>query len=154
LQVEEDIREARQSISNLRSPRLDAHDLPTNLKDSIEQVIAYANLELSFEVKGAMQRGSSDVEEQLLRIGREAVSNVVRHARASRIRVCLEYSAGDMTLSVSDDGHGFDLAAPTDAGGHFGLTTMRERAESVGGSLRIDTQPGAGSTVTVRVPAE
>jgi len=153
LQVEEDIREARQSIWNLRSPRLDAHDLPTSLKDTIDHAVAYANLELSFEVKGDAHRAPSQVEEQLLRIGREAVSNVVRHARASRLQVCLDYRADEITLTVSDDGHGFDPAATPDDDGHFGLMTMRERAESAGGSLRVDTGRGAGTTVTVRTPA-
>jgi signal transduction histidine kinase len=153
LQVEDDIREARQSIWNLRSPRLDAHDLPTNLKDTIDHAVAYAKLELSFEVKGDAHRAPSQVEEQLLRIGREAVSNVVRHARASRLLVCLDYGADEITLTVTDDGHGFDAAATSDDAGHFGLTTMRERAESAGGSLRVDTGRGAGTTVTVRTPA-
>jgi signal transduction histidine kinase/ligand-binding sensor domain-containing protein len=153
LQVEDDIREARQSIWNLRSPGLDERDLPTNLKKTLDQTIGSTNLELSFEVKGDAHRAPSQVEEQLLRIGREAVSNVVRHAQASRVRVLLDYGSSDITLSVTDDGLGFDLAARPDADGHFGLTTMRERAESAGGSLRINTEPGAGTTITVRAPA-
>ncbi|HUR36135.1 MAG TPA: two-component regulator propeller domain-containing protein [Vicinamibacterales bacterium] len=153
LQVEEDIREARQSIWNLRSPRLDERDLPANLKQTVDQAIASTNLELSFEVKGEAHRAPSQVEEQLLRIGREAVSNVVRHARASRVRVLLDYGVRDITLSVSDDGLGFELGARPQPREHFGLTTMRERAESAGGSLRIHTEPGAGTTVTVCTPA-
>lgn len=153
LQIEDDIRDARQSIWNLRSPRLQSHDLPTNLKKTVEQVITATNLELSFEVKGAAHRAPSQVEEQLLRIGREAVSNVVRHASARHLRVELDYTPSDITLVVSDDGLGFD-SGPRSAGeGHFGLTTMRERAESAGGSVRIQSEPGAGTTVIVRTPA-
>ena len=153
LQVEDDIREARQSIWNLRSPRLEAHDLPSSLKDTIDRAIASTELALSFEVKGAAHRAPSQVEEQLLRIGSEAVSNVVRHASARHLRVALDYSPSDITLIVSDDGLGFEARSKLDAEGHFGLTSMRERAESAGGTLRIDSEPGTGTTVTVRAPA-
>jgi len=151
LQVESDIREARQSIWNLRSPRVEAQDLPTNLRDTVAQAIASADLVLSFDVQGVARRAPLQVEEQLLRIGREAVSNVVRHASARHLRVALIYTTDDITLIVNDDGLGFEEASEPD-GGHLGLTTMRERAESAGGTLRIHSEPEAGTTVSVTTP--
>ncbi|MGC4081889.1 MAG: response regulator [Vicinamibacterales bacterium] len=99
--------------------------------------MASRNVDVSMAVTGTPVRGPASVEEQLLRIGREAVSNVLRHARATRVQLALEYSASRITLTVRDDGQGFEPGDPGVGTDHFGLTTMRERAESVGGTLTI-----------------
>ncbi len=80
--VEDDIREARQSIWNLRSPRLENQDLPSTLKDVAGHALAETDVQLVFELNGTPVRASAQVEEQVMRIGREAIANVVRHARA------------------------------------------------------------------------
>jgi signal transduction histidine kinase len=96
---------------------------------------------------------STDVEIQLVRILQEALSNVRKHAGARAVHVQLEHDGPFLQASVTDDGRGFDPAAPRTAGWpRFGLQTMRERAESVGGSLVIDGSPGRGTRVMVRVP--
>jgi signal transduction histidine kinase len=151
-QVEDDIREARQSIWNLRSPMLERQDLPKTLKDVAEHAVASTPIDLDVDVTGSPRRASPLVEEQLLRIGREAVSNCVRHAKASRIKMSLHYGADAIVLTVADDGRGFDAAKQQDESEHFGLTTMRERAESVGGTLRVRSAEGEGTTVTASVP--
>jgi signal transduction histidine kinase len=151
--VEGDIREARQSIWNLRSPRLEQHDLPSTLKEMAEQAVRSTRTTLTFEVRGAARRVAPLVEEQLLRIGGEAAVNAVRHGNPSRLDIALVYGSHDITLRVADDGRGFVADVNRDFGGHFGLTTMRERAESVGGSLRIESAPGLGTTITASVPA-
>ncbi|WP_199224022.1 PAS domain-containing sensor histidine kinase [Paraconexibacter algicola] len=94
------------------------------------------------------------VEEHLFRVIQEAVGNAARHAHAERITVDIA-TAGEppwVTVTVQDDGRGFDPAARFD--GHFGLETMRERVAVLGGQLRIDSAPGAGTTVAVAIPAE
>ena len=151
-QVEDDIREARQSIWNLRSPRLEQQDLVTSLREAVELAAGSRNVRLTFDVTGTPRRATSHVEEQVLRIGREAVSNALRHARASRVTVTLGFAASDITLTVDDDGPGFDVEQCSPANDHFGLTTMRERAESAGGSFRIHSAPGRGTTVTASLP--
>jgi signal transduction histidine kinase/streptogramin lyase len=151
-QVEDDIREARQSIWNLRSPMLERQDLPATLKEVGEHAVANTSIDLDVTVSGSPRRASPQVEEQLLRIGREAVSNCVRHAHASRIKISLHYGDDAIVLTVSDDGRGFDAAKQQDESEHFGLTTMRERAESVGGSLHVRSSQGEGTTVTATVP--
>jgi signal transduction histidine kinase len=90
------------------------------------------------------------VREDLIRIVREAVTNATRHGRASAVRVTLRADDRFVNVRVSDDGVGFDAAGPTLSG--FGLRSMRERAQSLGGDFRVESQPGSGTAVEVQVP--
>ena len=152
-QVEQYIRDARQSILDLRSPQLESHDLAAALREFGRSAVGDANIRFSVAVTGAPATYPPRTENQLLRIGREAITNAVRHAGAARIRVELNADARAVTLSVADDGRGFDSEAAQAAGGdHYGLRTMRERAEELGGSLTVTTGPGRGTIVTALVP--
>ena len=98
------------------------------------------------------RRLDETLEEQLLRIGQEAVSNAVRHGAASTIHMELCFDHAAVRLRVSDDGCGFDPDRPAhDADGHWGIAGMRERAAKVGAQLRLVSQPGAGTTVEALV---
>jgi two-component system NarL family sensor kinase len=105
------------------------------------------------------------VEVALYRIAQECVQNVLKHAGATRVRLAFSVRGGRARLEVGDDGVGFDggtarardavevADAVTDPGeGGYGYWSMRERAELVGGVLRVASRPGAGTTVTVTVP--
>ncbi len=92
-----------------------------------------------------------DVEVTFYRIAQEALTNIVRHAHATRADVLLEMREGSLVLVVEDDGIGFDAAAPDPAKG-IGLLGMRERAALIGASLEIESSPGAGTSVFLRVP--
>ncbi|HUK33463.1 MAG TPA: ATP-binding protein, partial [Vicinamibacterales bacterium] len=93
------------------------------------------------------------VENQLLRIGQEAVTNAVRHSGASRINVELHFDPDAVTLRVSDDGCGFEYREEMhDADNHYGLTSMRERARELGGRLNVVTAIGRGTTIETIVP--
>lgn len=151
--VEADIREARQSIWNLRSPRLEEQDLASALREVGHQLLESTGVRFRFELDGTPRNTASDINEQLMRIGSEAIANVVRHADASEVVVNLSYHATGVTLTVSDDGRGFEAMSPAPHG-HIGLTTMRERATLVGGTLRVETHPGAGTTVIAAVPSK
>ncbi|HKG27458.1 MAG TPA: ATP-binding protein, partial [Thermomicrobiales bacterium] len=89
-------------------------------------------------------------------IAQEALRNAVRHAKADEVSVCVERSNGTVELEVHDDGRGFEvpyrLHSFADAG-HFGLVGMAERVEQAGGSLTVESAPGAGTTVIARLPA-
>jgi signal transduction histidine kinase len=102
--------------------------------------------------KDGYSRQPAQVEEALFRIAQEAVNNAVKHARARRVRIALSAGEAEVRLMVMDDGVGFDAATDIRAGG-LGLTSMRERAAALGGSVRIETKPGAGTRVEVTVPA-
>lgn len=94
-----------------------------------------------------------EVEIQLTRIVQEALANVRKHARAEHATVRLALEDGVLAIEVADDGHGFDsgLEAPT-GWPRFGLQTMRERAQAVGGQFAVESEPGAGTRIAVRLP--
>jgi signal transduction histidine kinase len=92
-----------------------------------------------------------EVEEQLYRLGQEALANVVKHARASRATVRIAADDGTVTIEVHDDGRGFDPAAV--GPDHFGLRSMRGRVADLGGRLEITSAPGRGTVLRVEVPA-
>jgi signal transduction histidine kinase/sugar lactone lactonase YvrE len=152
-QVEEYIREARRSIWSLRSPALETGDLIDALRDAAARARSGHDIAFTFEEQGERQRLSSQVEHQLLRIGQEALLNAVRHSGASAIALRLQYDPDTVALVISDNGQGFDVSrngeGTTD---HYGLTTMRERAEQAGGRLTLSSTPGRGTTVEAVVP--
>jgi signal transduction histidine kinase len=86
----------------------------------------------------------------LLRVCQEALTNVRKHAGASRAQITLSYGKDLVRLAVCDDGAGFD---PARAVGGFGLRGMRGRVTEAGGRLQVRSEPGAGTTVSVEVPA-
>lgn len=152
-QVEHYIREARQSIWNLRSPALESSDLPTALRNFGTMATAGNHAKFEFVVTGASRRGVTRVEEQLLRIGQEALTNAVRHSSADVIRAELTYDSSVVHLRVSDNGRGFDPEhVDSDREAHWGVTSMRERAQQIGATFKISSRPGAGTTVDITAP--
>ena len=94
-----------------------------------------------------------EMEQHLLRIAQEAVTNALKHAGASRIGVKLHLEARQIHLRISDNGCGFDRQDVfSSSAGHFGVLGMRERAERLGGELRLTSNPGEGTEVEVTVP--
>lgn len=90
---------------------------------------------------------------QILRIAQEALTNVRKHACAKNVDIVLQVEAGSLQLVIGDDGHGFPAETPTNQLHHsYGLTTMRERAEGLGGTLSIATKSNEGTRITVQVP--
>ena len=151
--VRRSVREARESIMELRSTRLERRDLAEALRDLAAKTKSAEGVQLAVAVSGQPRRCSADTEEQLLRIGQEAVSNAVRHGRATRIEVALDYGEDDLSLRVSDDGAGFVPAGyPIETGAHLGLMNMKERAEKIGGHVHISSQPGQGTAVLAVAP--
>lgn len=151
-QIQSDVSEARQSIWALRSPSLEARDLAGALQQLGEVVVA-GRARFEFVVNGRPAPCARKIEEHLLRVGREAVSNAVRHARAQVVRLELLYGDHTITLRVSDDGRGFDpLEVAHVTGDHWGLATMHERAQAIGGRLRLASQPGGGTNLEMVAP--
>jgi signal transduction histidine kinase len=109
---------------------------------------------LAIEVDGPTDRLpiSAEVEEQLYRLGQEALANVVKHARAHSATVRIAATGDTISIEVSDDGRGFDPAAV--GPDHFGLRSMRGRVADLGGRLEITSTPGRGTTLRVEVPAQ
>jgi signal transduction histidine kinase/ligand-binding sensor domain-containing protein len=152
-QIEEYIREARQAILDLRSQHLRRRDLVTSLREAGEHLTADHAIQFGLSVTGEPRPCSRKVEDELLRIGQEAVNNAVRHAQPTVIRVELTYTETSVVLLVTDDGRGFDHPPLVEASAdHYGLISMRERAEEIGASLEITSQLNQGTHVRAVVP--
>jgi signal transduction histidine kinase len=116
-------------------------------------------VEITLHVAEALPPLSPIVETALYRITQEALSNVVRHAQAAQVTVCMETAGGSVQLIVADNGRGFAPAPAQDTAegatldkGGIGLWSMRERAEEVGGTLVLRSIPSEGTTILVTVP--
>jgi signal transduction histidine kinase len=122
------------------------------LREVGTRLVADRPVSLDVSVKGAPQSCSPAVEQQLLLICQEALTNAVRHGSPRRIDVELEYGPKQVSVRVSDDGRGFDPARAEQATGHYGVVSMRERAAQVRGRLTIASKPGNGTRVEAVVP--
>jgi len=145
--------DVREAILGLRTKATRADLVPT-LEEYLSRFSLQTGIKAELDVsRSATFRFSPTVEIQLIRVIQEALSNVRKHAGAERARVRLRREGGRALVSVEDDGRGFDpTAAP--ASGHFGLATMRERTQIVGGELSVESAPGQGTRVVVSLPAE
>jgi signal transduction histidine kinase len=151
--IRSSIAEVRRSVWDLRSQSLDHKDLPTALAEMTRRLTAESTIQTQFQVSGAFRPLSPQVENNLLRIGQEAINNAVRHARAETVLVHLAFDADCVRLSVRDDGCGFDSGRrDKSSAGHFGLVGMRERADGMGGALTIKSEAGEGTEVSVTMP--
>ena len=150
--IEEDVRQARKSIWDLRSPKLENGGLLQAIRDATERTAADWPLQVDFTVKGTPQASTPIVQEQVLHICQEALNNAVHHGRANRVAVELAYGDDRLRLRVTDDGCGFDPDAARAAGDRYGLISMRERAEHVRGHVTIASAPGAGTSIETVVP--
>jgi signal transduction histidine kinase len=147
------IDEGRDAVRGLRSPVVTPRDLEDSLS-GIQKEIAPAgdNVEFRIIVHGDRRPLHPGLRDEVYRIGREALINAFRHARAKRIEVELKYSARRLRVVVRDDGHGMDPAfLQSGREGHWGLPGMRERAGRIGGRLRLVSAP-AGTLVELSVP--
>ncbi len=153
-QVEQYIRDARRSIWNLRSPMQENQDLPTALRESVARATDGQRVQTQISVYGTPCHAPAVVEQQLLRIGQEAILNAIKHSHASRLDVELSYEKETIKLRVADDGCGFDpRRSPDDPTNHFGLITMQERADQGGGQLMLKTDIGEGTIVEAVFPS-
>jgi signal transduction histidine kinase len=143
--------ELRSLIFELRPPRLEADGLVATVGKDLEVLGRAHGLKADLRVHGTPELASS-VEVELYRIVQEALNNVVRHARAESVAVDVDAGDRTVTITVRDDGVGFDSAARAIRERRLGLTSMRERADSLGGTLTIETAPRSGTTVRVEVP--
>ncbi|HWM93422.1 MAG TPA: two-component regulator propeller domain-containing protein [Thermoanaerobaculia bacterium] len=140
---------ARRAVWNLRAAELEQKDLGAALQELAVRLASPQGPRIEVRVTGPAGSLPEAVEENLFRLAQEAVTNALKHAEAGRITIDLEVGDERAVLRVRDDGRGLIPAA---APGHFGLSVMRERAEALGGTLRIGAAPGGGTEVEVDVP--
>jgi signal transduction histidine kinase len=137
--------EARTSVRALRPPALEQDDFWRALKGIIKNTTLGTTLRTTFEAQGKAPVLPQPWQENLLRIGQEALTNALKYAHAKHLRTRLICNAKEVRLELSDDGDGFQVKDRHDG---FGLTGMRERAEEMGGKLKLVSSPGRGTTIT------
>jgi signal transduction histidine kinase len=142
--------ETRRALSALRASALEEMGLALALRTLAEDFAARNGLQLDFSCPDTLRSLAPDVEQSLYRIAQEALENIARHAKATRVRLCVEQNGGVLNLSISDNGQGFDALEKSEDD-KFGMIGMRERAELLGAVLSVESQPGRGSTLNVRV---
>jgi len=146
--------DARRAVWQLRSPSMETRgDFAGALKKVSEQVVQGTGIQLHFRTNGASTEPAQPVEDNLLRICQEAVTNAVKHAHPKEIEVNLQQSPNELCLRIRDDGCGFNASGPdASKDGHFGLVGIRERVKSIGGQLYLNSRLGAGTEIAVTVP--
>src|SRR5690606_11045997 len=143
--------EARRSVMDLAPEPLSVGTLADAVTDLVRSRGQERRVRADVVVAGEPRPLHREVEATVLRIAQEALANVAKHAGATRVGVTLTYD-DEVVLDVRDDGRGFDDAAPRPATS-FGLRGMRQRADRLAGELAIETEPGGGTAVSVRLPA-
>jgi signal transduction histidine kinase len=141
--------EARRSVRALAPQELARAHLPDALRTLTERWSRDEGTSAQVEVTGAREPLSPAIEVSLFRVAQESLTNVAKHAEASRVGVTLSYTGTEVLLDVRDDGRGFAKGVGTG----FGLTSMRQRIRGVGGHVEVQSTPGEGTSVSVRVPA-
>ena len=143
--------EMRSLVFQLRPADLEADGLVATLRKHIEVLGRVHPARVEMTVRGDAPPGAK-VERELYRITQEALQNALKHSGAAGIALELDLDAAGSTLTVTDDGAGFDPADPLLRSQHLGLTVMAERARAVGGRLELRSRPGEGTTVRVEIP--
>jgi signal transduction histidine kinase len=142
--------EARRSVAALRPKLLEEGDLHSALNHLATQMNS-ANVPIVYEVIGTAYPISPDVENHLLRIGQEALTNAIKHAQATEIRIELVYESAKCVLRIKDNGQGFEIDKVSLNRSFFGLLGINERVELIGGELTIRSELGEGTEVIVVV---
>ena len=153
-ELDTEIANVRGIISDVRPAALDELGAAAALESLVERmrrrgVEVDLKVDLDFESGRAPSRHEEETETAIYRIVQESLTNAIKHAQADRVAVAVVEDEGLVTLRIRDEGRGFDRARSASG---FGLVSMRERAESLGGTLTLEAVPGAGTTVTARIP--
>jgi signal transduction histidine kinase len=141
----------RRVVEELRPSLLDHFGLPTALRAYVELTCSKAGLGVDIRIEHACESMSKDTAIALFRVVQEGLSNIIRHAGARTVTLQLEGDVHNCVLILGDDGQGFDADDPQFHWSH-GLMGMRQRAEALGGQLRVQSTVGRGTTVRVEVP--
>lgn len=141
--------EARRSVRALAPEQLATARLPEALKTLTDRWSEDSGTAVRLEVTGDPVSLSPAIEVTLFRVAQESLTNIAKHAAASRVGVTLSYAGPEVLLDVRDDGQGFAEAN----GDGFGLTSMRQRTRGVGGQVEVESTPGKGTSISARVPA-
>jgi signal transduction histidine kinase len=142
-------------VYELRPTVLDDLGLVAAVRWQLENVVARSGVETQFETEGDERRLPQATETAVFRIIQEASNNIVRHAGAETATITLTFSQGALVVHIEDDGKGFDVREMIDrrkGSRGLGLLGMRERAESLGGTMQVWSEPGSGTKIDISIP--
>ena len=142
--------EARRLISGVRPPILDESGILAAIAHLIEEQSVDHGPKIRFQSKVQFRRLAPVLENVLYRIVQEGLTNALRHSKSDRVEISLRQRGEVIRVAIRDYGVGFDPKAVR--GGCFGLAGIRQRAKLLGGKCRIQSKPGAGTTISVELP--
>jgi signal transduction histidine kinase len=148
-------KEVSRVISNLHPTVLDTLGLVAAVRQHAKNSLQPLNINVTIDVKGTERRFPPDVEAALFRVIQGSIGNIVEHSKAKNASIVLVYQPDEFSLSISDDGQGFNVSRLTDveaSGRGRGLFSMRERIGSLGGTSGVESKVGAGTTVWAKIP--
>ena len=146
----ESLREARRSVHALRPQALEKAPFADALEAIIKNTAAGTALRTEFRITGKPRELARLVEENLLHIGQEALTNSLKHAHATKFQARLSFNPDAVSLELQDNGDGFNVGNAN--GGGFGLIGMKERAEQIGATVDVSSKPGAGTSIVAVSP--
>lgn len=146
--------EARRSLMDLRLSDLQDQKLPEALSAAAQRWVAGHRIHVNLDIHQIHTGLSPDLEQNLFRIAQESIANVVKHAKATAVSLHLAMEGDAVLLAIADNGRGFDTSTShSSLAGNFGILGMRERAERIGGTFSVASEPGSGTRVEVKVPS-
>lgn len=145
------VEEMRALVETLRGADTSRDPLAAALTARVELLRAVHDVPISLTLRGSLPQRATAVTREVLKIAQESLANAVRHADASAIQIFLGRDDGILTLTVTDDGCGFDLPETVRSTRRLGLVSMADRAKALGARLDIATAPGSGTRVTLEV---
>lgn len=147
--------EVRRSVWDLRSRALEQFDLPSALRTSANELTEGTAVHVVVEAVGMVRPLPEIVEDNLLRIAQESLTNVIKHSGATTATVSIDYGSETVQLQINDNGKGFAInECPGPSEGHFGLLGIRERTTRLRGTVTLASQPGTGTRIHVQIPIE
>jgi signal transduction histidine kinase len=153
--LERSRRELHRTVWDLRAHGLDGRCVSEVLRDRLSKMVAGSGVEVSVEVHGIQTHLPDLIAGNLLLLAQEAVTNAVKHAEPTLIRVGITFAPESIGFEIEDNGRGFDPeSAAGPAEGHFGLQGIHERVKRLEGSLRIDSAPSRGTLISATIPLE
>ena len=154
--IDKSLKELRRVVTGLRPPALDELGLSHALRQSLED-LKTDGVACRFSEVGTPARLPSSTEIAVYRLVQEALTNVRKHADATKVNLRLQFQADELLVEVRDNGKGFDLSRTLDSAisvGHMGLLGMKQRVETLGGDIKIKAGEGAGTTIILRLPIQ
>jgi signal transduction histidine kinase len=148
-------KEVSRVIANLHPTVLETLGLVAAVRQHVKNSLQPLNINVTVEVKGTERRFAADVETAVFRVVQGTIGNIIKHSKAKNASIVLVYEPNEFSLTIRDDGLGFDVSKLTDveeSGRGRGLFSMRERIGFLGGTSGVESRVGAGTTVWARIP--